>query len=1221
MEGHWSFVAKRIDMYGRVVGKVSRAPVCGLRWSSRSVGRFVEEPRVNPVGIQYLSQSLHRQVFGDKVNNVKHQEQGDREALIELAKMSLNSHGLLNKKTAISEPISFELPKLQGQSLDEHFQKIGNFVGKPYMQLCADRLGDAVPALPSQWLLQSGWTKYIPGKVPVQVDFPTDDTLVFDVETMYKVSHYPTLATAVGKYAWYCWCSPYITDGNTDYKHLIPLNTPNKPKLVIGHNVSYDRGRVLEEYNLKDSKSFYMDTQSLHVASSGLCSGQRPAFLKKKKSEDESNSSSENPWLDVSSMNSLRDVAKLHCNIKMDKEPRKFFEATDKNIIIDNFQLLVNYCANDVIVTSKVFDKVYPLFRERCPHPISFSALKSLNSCILPTRNENWQNYLTASESIYQDSKQKIEENIVNIIDEIVSLKDTPELVENNPWLKQLDWTIRPVKYAKKSGLPSIKKLPGYPEWYRSLFSSQKETKPTITIKSRIVPILFKLSWENYPVIWTKSNGWCFPVEKDKMDLFKTKNYHLATEDAYSDSDIKDSVLFRIPHPNGPGSNSTNLLAKGYVHFFEKGVMTSQSKYAHEALKINASGSYWMSSRERIMNQFVVPTKDEKTKDLGIILPGIIPMGTITRRAVENTWLTASNAKLNRIGSELKTKVISPEGYCFVGADVDSEELWIASLVGDSVFNIHGGTAIGWMCLEGTKNDGTDLHTKTAKILGCTRNEAKIFNYGRIYGAGARFAAQLLKNFNPSLSDKDAKESANQLYENTKGMSRHSKFFKKFWFGGSESILFNKLESIADEDQPRTPVLGCSITSSLLKKNLGTSSFLPSRINWAIQSSGVDYLHLLFCSMDYLIAKYNIDARLCISIHDEIRYLVANKDKYRAAMALQVSNIWTRAIFCEQMGIADLPQNCAFFSAVDIDRVLRKEVDMDCITPSNSTPIPHGERLDINQLLLIPESKLLNPSQEIDISNFTFEKRESVFSQYNRAYDKDFLKYFLKMQVLDTKWKVAAVESEYIKIKREKEFANLDGGTEYGYLDYIKDVTKGKRSKSNIMDVLPPVHKDPKPNTEVDRPPSLTLNSLHEIAKSTPIGIEVGEIKTSPTSPSITKIQRKQKWTTVGRIYKKVYGGKKAYDAFHECVGQSKDFANDKENHFFSISATDIVNDVLQEPIDATNQQPTRKSRLSLGAQLPKPNINKISNATKTSEHTFTSSANSTISKQTTKLH
>ena len=56
-------------------------------------------------------------------------------------------------------------------------------------------------------------------------------------------------------------------------------------------------------------------------------------------------------------------------------------------------------------------------------------------------------------------------------------------------------------------------------------------------------------------------------------------------------------------------------------------------------------------------------------------------------------------------------------------------------------------------------------------------------------------------------------------------------------------------------------------------------------------------------------------------------------------------------MFSQQMGINELPQSCAYFSAVDVDKVLRKEVDMDCITPSNKEAIPHGESLDILGLL------------------------------------------------------------------------------------------------------------------------------------------------------------------------------------------------------------------------------------------------------------------------------
>jgi DNA polymerase gamma 1 len=79
-------------------------------------------------------------------------------------------------------------------------------------------------------------------------------------------------------------------------------------------------------------------------------------------------------------------------------------------------------------------------------------------------------------------------------------------------------------------------------------------------------------------------------------------------------------------------------------------------------------------------------------------------------------------------------------------------------------------------------------------------------------------------------------------------------------------------------------------------------------------------------------------------------------------MALQVSNLWTRAMFAQQVGIDDLPQSCAFFSAVDVDRVLRKEVDMDCVTPSNPVAIPPGESVDINALLERGAEAYLDPS-------------------------------------------------------------------------------------------------------------------------------------------------------------------------------------------------------------------------------------------------------------------
>ncbi|CDO95321.1 unnamed protein product [Kluyveromyces dobzhanskii CBS 2104] len=1034
-----------------------------------------EVPRINPVGIQYLSNSLYEQLFPSKDKYNKFFNDDEKQELIKLSKQFLKNHDLLGKPTNISDPISFELPKLQGRVLDEHFQKLGHFASEPYRSMCDKKFKKILPK-PQKWLREPGWYRYEPGKDATKVPYPLEDTLVFDVEVLYKISDFPTLAVALSDKAWYLWCSPFICDdaGSDDFKHLIPMNTLEKPKLIIGHNVGYDRSKVLEEYNFTPSKAYFIDTMSLHVATSGMCSRQRPTYMKKLKRDEEvaqlnaendslppiSDVDEDSPWLTKSSSNSLKDVARFHCNIKMSKEARDSFSTLDKFEIINNFDAMVDYCAFDVEATSKVFDEVLPKFLKKCPHPVSFGALRFLSTAILPTRVNKWENYLKSSETLFQDNKQQIEKKIVAIIEDTLRLRTQSELVKSDPWLKQLDWNVTPIKYTKSGELHKSQKLPGYPEWYRSLFPTKTTATPQITIRTRQVPLFFRLTWEDCPVVYTNSQGWCFRCKNSQIEELVAKNYVKAVE--VKDYHEEGTTLFKVPHPNGPEFNATTLLSKPFIHFFEKGILKSESKLALDALQINASGAYWMSARERIMSQHVVCAKDfksefnaktsfDKDPDVGIILPKLVPMGTVTRRSVENTWLTASNAKKNRIGSELKCNVEAPPGYTFVGADVDSEELWIASLVGDSTFDIHGATAIGWMCLEGTKSLGTDLHSKTAQILGCSRNEAKVFNYGRIYGAGVKFATQLLKQFNPVLSEEEARKTATKLYENTKGKKQRSSIFKTFWYGGSESILFNKLESIAEQDEPKTPVLGAGITYSLMKKNLGKDSFLPSRINWVIQSSGVDYLHILCCSMNYLIEKYSIDARLVISIHDEIRYLVSEKDKYRIALALQISNLWTRSYFSEQMCINDLPQNCAFFSAVDVDKIMRKEVDMDCITPSNPSPIPHGQSLDILEILKITEGSLGMPSDSVDVSEFPYQHREPVFKQYNKRYSKDFLKYSIAMQIQKTKWKVEEVEKTYLREIEEAKFKLIDNDV-MTMADYLKESkAAGKQKKRSIM--------------------------------------------------------------------------------------------------------------------------------------------------------------------------
>jgi len=956
------------------------------------------EARFNEIGVQQLSSHVHSQVFPGKGTSPPPE-------LVALSKDHLTRHELFGKNQDSTPPVGFDLPALQGATLDEHFYKLGMDAAEPYLSM-AKKLAWANPSpRPRKWVRRSGWTKYNSDGTSEPVDAPNEEMLTFDTEVMYKETSFACMACAVSPTAWYAWISPWLLGETKSDRHLIPLGDPSKPRIIVGHNIGYDRARIAEEYNIEQSKSSFIDTMSLHVASNGMCSRQRPSWMKHKKSRElrekiatsEENAElshlldsgaipdeEEELWIGRSAINSLREVAKFHCNITIDKARREYFGLLDRAGIVERLDELLDYCAADVEITHRVYQKVFPLFLETCPHPVSFAALRFLASEILPV-NETWDAYLNNAEATYRKLEAAVQERLVTLTEKALEVKDQPEIYENDPWLSQLDWSgqeIKMVKGKKKNDPPrpaARQKKPGMPKWYKDLFA-KNDAPISLTVRTRVSPILLRLCWDGNPLVWSDKYGWTYQVPMEEVFAYNEKGFRELDMSEEENLKLRDDLkhrYYKVPHKDGPLARCANPLAKGYLAYFEKGTLSSEYEYAKEALEMNASCSYWISARDRIMSQMVVYNKEVpdapklasatgkgKGNKVGFILPQIIPMGTVTRRSVENTWLTASNAKINRVGSELKSMVRAPAGYCFVGADVDSQELWIASLIGDATFRLHGGNAVGFMTLEGQKAAGTDLHSRTAGILGISRNDAKVFNYGRIYGAGLKFASTLLRQFNPGLTESQTSKTANDLYQTTKGKktTRKQLHDRPFWRGGTESFVFNKLESFAEQERPRTPVLGAGITEALMRRYLSRGGFMTSRINWAIQSSGVDYLHLLIVSMDYLTRLYNLDARLSVTVHDEIRYLVKEEDKYKAAMALQVANVWTRAMFSQQMGINELPQACAYFSAIDIDHVLRKEVDMDCITPSHKEKIPHGESLDIVALLAKGEAAHLDPS-------------------------------------------------------------------------------------------------------------------------------------------------------------------------------------------------------------------------------------------------------------------
>ena len=389
-------------------------------------------------------------------------------------------------------------------------------------------------------------------------------------------------------------------------------------------------------------------------------------------------------------------------------------------------------------------------------------------------------------------------------------------------------------KYLYKKQPP----CPGYPNWYASLCNKTQGNEFVephgLTAGKSIVPKLLRLTWMGYPLHRHETEKWgylklneqvgevdeqfnqgeteivnfsCSSLRnfldeskiidnssktRDELDIKYTSPTGYPPEGKRKKKledppegmllpEAPGCIFVHLPHKNGKGNNVGNPMSKDFLDKIRDGILATQSgQLAEKVLLASKSMSYWRSSQERIKNQMIVNLEqssrrnESSEKDVSAIIPQIVPAGTLTRRAVERTWLTASNAKADRIGSELKSLIQAPPDYCFVGADVDSQELWIAAVIGDAHYTRHhGSTAFGWMTLQGTKSKGTDMHSVVAKSVQITRDRAKILNYGRIYGAGTPFAKQLLMQFNPLLTEEKASKLASKMYVETKGERRY----------------------------------------------------------------------------------------------------------------------------------------------------------------------------------------------------------------------------------------------------------------------------------------------------------------------------------------------------------------------------------------------------------------------------------------------------------------
>ncbi|KAG9308279.1 hypothetical protein JVU11DRAFT_12042 [Chiua virens] len=153
---------------------------------------------------------------------------------------------------------------------------------------------------------------------------------------------------------------------------------------------------------------------------------------------------SQQHWEDLTSANALVDVAKLYCNIDVDKEIRGDFMTSSREAILDGIQDYLGYCANDVSVTHKVFSQVLPAFLERCPSPVSLSGMLTMGTGFQMV-NESWEEYLCNAEHTYHELEGKVKEHLVDLAEEAKGMME-------DEWTLRRHWNGQAHRYSGTAG-------------------------------------------------------------------------------------------------------------------------------------------------------------------------------------------------------------------------------------------------------------------------------------------------------------------------------------------------------------------------------------------------------------------------------------------------------------------------------------------------------------------------------------------------------------------------------------------------------------------------------------------------------------------------------------------------------------------------------------------------------------------------------------------------
>ena len=185
-------------------------------------------------------------------------------------------------------------------------------------------------------------------------------------------------------------------------------------------------------------------------------------------------------------------------------------------------------------------------------------------------------------------------------------------------------------------------------------------------------------------------------------------------------------------------------------------------------------------------------------------------------------------------GAECRRLFRARVGHSLVGCDADALEL---RCLASYMAHFDDGAYVD-VVLNGSKEDGTDTHSRNAALLGCSRDDAKTWFYAFIYGAGNKKLGAILG-----------------------GSAKQGKDAKEAFFAGLPA-LGRLVETVQYAAASRGYLHG------LDGRHLPIRSY-HAALNTLLQSAGAVIMKQALVILDGDIKQYGLPAHFVANVHDE----------------------------------------------------------------------------------------------------------------------------------------------------------------------------------------------------------------------------------------------------------------------------------------------------------------------------------------------------------------